>query len=1021
MPEMKAWNIDANTIKKNELNTSDLSSLLVSTREIQDFLSNETRKMFIVAPKGVGKTFLLKVKSQLFRNSSNGFKFIPEETLCESFTSNELSYSDQDILKFGDRSIWLKLWELCVYTLIVKNFMPEELPPELAKLVGSEPGILSEILGTYLLERNNIDKYHAYIPKSLKPSVRRLREKSNANQVAIFLDNIDETFDSYVGFEAQSQGRLKGSSIWINAQLALLSVTKDICKSNSHIKIFITIRSEAYNSFHDPLKLQIDDLCVFLSYKKSQIKEIFLKNVAITEPSDLAKPDEPNLIRRLIGYDTILHKFVEDGNGQKKSEDVFDFIYRHTYGRPRDIVLMGKGIVEEFSGSDVRDPMVLGTVVNNQSYKLFEQLKDETVPIFEDRIFELFCERVSSNVIKFDDAFHIYQAFKKEGFDNVFSYFYRLGLVGTVDRELQNSGGEYRQRFLPVGQYSLTDDKVPEYQYFVLHPSLNKKMKQIHDVGFYDRFNIIGYDYPFNTTKINALEGHFHFGLDRDSMSVIIPEIQNAKCLAILNAANHEWRELEISRTFKLEVNKTECSFRVYHDNLDEVAKKEIREDWKDKKYHVLICSTIDEEISFFFERSTTVSLTLFYPFCDKLETLLKNYRLKNHLTIFLCLRVFNQQELDFLKQMTGEVSNTIEVQPALIDRFQHSQDQQFNPEESLLRCTINTEGYSGIVTKVSSNMLTKNLSVLRKAQSDSEFEFYVLRQNLILEGVFQFEKHLQFKGKGQTNGSQDLLKIFLHIQSLRIVSEISEDSMQKTFLGITRDKLMRDLTQYGLDVHKRVSVLVKLGLISTTAASLVSNKNRGLFPNDEQIYGFIHSYQFFYTQTVQCTEFLKVFECSSLSKFYTLFISYSYLDREFANKVYNCLILKGIEVKMHEKDNPVGYNKVYMDESISSTARMLFIASENSLKSDPCHFELSRCLELVRKENSSKRLIAIRLDDYVLKMNIHEVVDEKRQQNIQALRGNTNIIGYDYQDTGDIRMLDDFLDHFVKLSLVRS
>src|SRR5437588_6492445 len=114
------------------------------------------------------------------------------------------------------------------------------LPTDLKTVIGDARTLL-DILSAFIKSRSAIDKlYSEHLATSLRPKLDDLREHG-ANQVAIFIDNIDE------GIEKHGKGALS-EDVWINAQLGLMKVARDICQRNRHIKIFVSIRSEAFNN-----------------------------------------------------------------------------------------------------------------------------------------------------------------------------------------------------------------------------------------------------------------------------------------------------------------------------------------------------------------------------------------------------------------------------------------------------------------------------------------------------------------------------------------------------------------------------------------------------------------------------------------------------------------------------------------------------------------------------------------------------------------------------------------------------
>ncbi|MFD2937866.1 toll/interleukin-1 receptor domain-containing protein [Spirosoma flavum] len=1020
---MKAWSIDANNIDLNDINTGQLNNYMVRTREINDFLSIETKKMFIVAPKGLGKTYLLKVKSQLYRDLNSGYKFIPTNSLCERFTNNDFSFSQKDLIKFNDISIWKKTWEVALYTLILASFKSDDLPKELKSIIGNA-GSLAEILGTLLQQRSQIINIHNYVATDLKPAVRKLREESSTNQVAIFIDNIDEAFDNFVGYTAKS-GINMSANIWINAQLSILFVAKDICAINRHVKIFLTIRSEAYNNNQDPQRLQLDDVSIILKYTKRQIQDIFHQNIILTPNEDLISPNNASLVGKLIGNDKITHKFVENIFGNKIEEPFFDFIYRHTYGRPREIVLMGKRIIEKIPYEDRNKSDIVGSVVNEVSYELFEQLKREVIPVFEDDVFEEFSKKVEHNIIRYAEAEKIYKEIKEEfNFNNVFSYFYRLGLVGIVDSVTDSKGGYQKQTFLPVGEYTLLDEKIPMGDYFVVHPTLNKKMKQIHDVGYYDKFNIIGYDNRFDPQIHQSLENHIHFGLDRDSLTIIFPELDHSKCIAVVVLPSPTWRDLENADTFILEVNATEYSYKVYRDDLLPQNKTEILDGWRNKRYSVILYTSEIEEISKFFKNVETITLCLYSTFIESLLKLLERENNKKRY-IYYCLREFIDK--DFARFKNNFDNHEIIIEPFIIDRYQYSQSLQYNSDERLLKCIISAEAYCRIICKDKPNSSLKNTSVIQKFTDENSFNYNIQVKNYINEGIYQFFKALRYHSI-QNSGSiyENIIKLFSQIQISRIflsIKNFDDDTFHAIFGGKSRLQIRDELNGLASDTLDRVISLFNKYNFSTNESNIANNKLKLIFPNDNDFYNYTSSQKFPEKENVEILyEIYKILEIEPNNRYRSLFISYSHKDSKIATIIEKKLSILGVEVKMFEKDNPHQPLIKYMIESVSDNERMLFLSSKYSLTSDGCHEELTTCRNLIRQYNDKSKLVAIRIDNYILETKEYEITDQNRIANFRMLKEFFINKYYDLSDSKeivDMKTLNKYLDDLVKDALL--
>jgi len=133
------------------------------------------------------------------------------------------------------------------------------------------------------------------------------------------------------------------------------------------------------------------------------------------------------------------------------------------------------------------------------------------------------------------------------------------------------------------------------------------------------------------------------------------------------------------------------------------------------------------------------------------------------------------------------------------------------------------------------------------------------------------------------------------------------------------------------------------------------------------------------------------IFGLTSKIEFQSIFISYSFRDKEFANQINAELLRKGILTFLWEKDSPGGKNlEEIMTEGVKEKDRVLFIASKDSLKSAACHYELSAGRK--KQETTWEEvLFPIHIDNYLFDVK-KEIIrprafQEEYWQNIQELR----------------------------------
>src|SRR4051812_20617817 len=117
---MRPWTFEANNIDLRDINAENIYQFVVRTPAVEEFLKcgSDDIKYFVIGPKGLGKTFLLKVKSKFYRSMS-GYHCIPSGggELVEKLTSIRVSFSKAELGSFKRIDTWEKTWELSLCTM----------------------------------------------------------------------------------------------------------------------------------------------------------------------------------------------------------------------------------------------------------------------------------------------------------------------------------------------------------------------------------------------------------------------------------------------------------------------------------------------------------------------------------------------------------------------------------------------------------------------------------------------------------------------------------------------------------------------------------------------------------------------------------------------------------------------------------------------------------------------------------------------------------------------------------------
>lgn len=131
--------------------------------------------------------------------------------------------------------------------------------------------------------------------------------------------------------------------------------------------------------------------------------------------------------------------------------------------------------------------------------------------------------------------------------------------------------------------------------------------------------------------------------------------------------------------------------------------------------------------------------------------------------------------------------------------------------------------------------------------------------------------------------------------------------------------------------------------------------------------------------------------DLTSKIEFQSIFISYSFKDKDFAKTLDELLRRRGVLTFLWENDSPGGKTlENIMSSNVKDKDRVLFIASKDSLKSKACHYELSQGREkqeLIWEDV----LFPIHIDNYLFELEKSKIRPENKQDeywsNIQELK----------------------------------
>ena len=271
----------------------------------------------------------------------------------------------------------------------------------------------------------------------------------------------------------------------------MIEAAWDLMNANRHVKIFATIRDEAFSGYESDIKSNLYGATSSLRYAKHELRELLEKLTYYYEGLPL--------------YDFVLVDQIYTG---ARSESPFDFLVRHTLGRPRDLVILASEISRNRRGLDAR--AFIRVVQDTSAGLLVSNIFDEMrvfLEVLSDRDRRArFLALLPHDVLTHDDVAEIWCTFHgvdREYFDrhgrdaddvyHPFRELYECGLLGVLeDDNLQR----FRQ---PHDGVAGSRHELPRSRYYLLHPALRALLERLAGAGRFRplRHVLIGHGEPW--------------------------------------------------------------------------------------------------------------------------------------------------------------------------------------------------------------------------------------------------------------------------------------------------------------------------------------------------------------------------------------------------------------------------------------------------------------------------------------------------------------------------------------------
>lgn len=489
------WASDA-----NQINIHDLRSVVFKNQLIEEFLQRR-EKCFLSANKGLGKTLLLTFKRSLLtenakqgRQSDGGVTFVPEGRPYLDFMGDlrTLGDSHQQLLSSLDNA--KRVWGLAL-RMSALSFHPDLIDQgDLDRLKSLPSSFDSWLLGGKVeptvafkeLVGMTVRNLNRFLDESDNFFERRFRQIHSG--MNFFVDKVDQALRSV------------SRDTWVHVQAGLIEAAWDEMNANSHVKIYASIRQEAFSNYESPLKTNLFGAITKIEYSEDDMRELL----------DLLARYYENgkTFNELTRLNVVRHPH------RVFPEESFNYVRRHTFGRPRDLVIIASEISskqKELAEPKFRD-LVSETAATVLVPNVFEEMsvflhcladKDERLR---------FLSLLPYNVMREEEMIDICYRFNgidssafdvfgndSEAISHPFTELFRVGLLGIIAED--HDGTAAWQRFRQPNDLLLdTPGALPDASFYFVHPALDRFVLKHRLSGNYRVFQhfLVGHRQPWH-------------------------------------------------------------------------------------------------------------------------------------------------------------------------------------------------------------------------------------------------------------------------------------------------------------------------------------------------------------------------------------------------------------------------------------------------------------------------------------------------------------------------------------------
>jgi hypothetical protein len=511
----RTWASDA-----NQIDIQDLKRVVYYNPVIEAFIQGHSR-YFVSANKGLGKTLLLTCKRTLLTEqaSSTRVLLVPEGKPYLDFMSDlpEQAGGHEEFLStlVNAKRLWalaLRISALSHHPALFDEEDADELqrlPKRLsAWLQGGkvEPTVVfKEVLGSNLKQINRlIDDSGNFLEHKL-----RLIHSG----MYFFIDKVDQGV------------RVLPRQAWVHVQAGLIEAAWDVMNANSHLKIYASIRQEAFFNYESDIKTNLFGATTILHYSDADLNRLLDQ---LTDCYEGGK-----------SFKELVNLHVVRQPQSAIPEDSFQYLKRHTLGRPRDLVILTSELsqhqntlTESLFRKVIEDTSASVLVAN-----IFEEMRVFLKALNDKPERTRFLSLLPHNILTRQEVVEVYCAFNhldaeayeavgpdSEGMGHPFWELYSAGLLGVVVKDPEE--GRLVQRFKqPRDLVADTQSALPAVDFYLIHPSLDGLIRKQRSSGTYNRFQhiVVGHSCPWES----------HYGTLHQIERALFTNPDNELCMLI--------------------------------------------------------------------------------------------------------------------------------------------------------------------------------------------------------------------------------------------------------------------------------------------------------------------------------------------------------------------------------------------------------------------------------------------------------------------------------------------------------